>query len=153
MEVGIPELILRLTLGLVLGAAVGWEREGRDKPAGLRTHMLVSLGAATFTLLTLTLFTDVRGAAPGATADPLRIVSGVVAGIGFLGAGSIIQSQGAIRGLTTAAGIWVTGSIGVACGSGHYALAATVSLLTVFTLAGLGILEKLLRRRRRGSGR
>lgn len=130
------EMLLRLVLATVMGAVVGWERESQRKPAGLRTHMMVALGAATFTLATLQLFLLVEGE-PSARSDPVRIIEGIVGGIGFLGAGQIIQSRGSVHGVTTAAGIWVVGGVGIACGIGHYVLASmTVGLaFGVLTLA------------------
>jgi putative Mg2+ transporter-C (MgtC) family protein len=130
------EMFLRLLLATVMGAVIGWERETQNKAAGLRTHMMVALGAATFTLATLQLFLVLEGQ-PSAQSDPVRIVEGIVGGIGFLGAGQIIQARGAVHGVTTAAGIWVVGGVGVASGMGHYALALmTVSLaFAILTLA------------------
>jgi putative Mg2+ transporter-C (MgtC) family protein len=96
--------------------------------------MMVALGAATFTLATLQLFLLVEGE-PHGRSDPVRIVEGVVGGIGFLGAGQIIQARGAVHGVTTAAGIWVVGSVGIACGIGHYLLAAMTVGLAVAILA------------------
>jgi putative Mg2+ transporter-C (MgtC) family protein len=122
------EALLRLVAAAMMGAIVGWEREAQDKPAGLRTHMMVSLGAATFTLATLQVFLLLEGE-PNGRSDPVRIIEAVVGGIGFLGAGQIIQARGAVHGVTTAAGIWVVGGVGVACGVGYYVLALmTVSL-------------------------
>jgi putative Mg2+ transporter-C (MgtC) family protein len=135
----IPELLARLVLAAIMGGIVGWERETKDKPAGLRTHMMVAVGAATFTLATLQLFIL---AEPNASSDPTRIVEGVVGGIGFLGAGQIIQSRGSVHGVTTAAGIWVVGAIGVACGIGHYVLAGATVTLAFVILALVQYLER-----------
>jgi len=135
------DMLLRLTLAAVMGAVVGWERERLDKPAGLRTHMMVSLGAATFTLATLQLFLMVEGE-PQGRSDPVRLVEGIVGGIGFLGAGQIIQSRGSVQGVTTAAGIWVVGAVGIACGIGHYALAAMTVGLAVIILAMVRVLQR-----------
>jgi putative Mg2+ transporter-C (MgtC) family protein len=135
------ELVGRLLLALVYGALLGWEREAANKPAGLRTHMMVSLGSAGFTLVSFELAAAAaeRGTMPG---DPIRIVEGVTAGIGFLGAGSIIQGRGSVEGVTTAAGLWVVGAIGIACGGGHYLLATVTAVLAFVILAGLGVLER-----------
>lgn len=112
---------------------MGWEREAGDKPAGLRTHMMVSLGAAVFTLAALRTIGDYDTAA----GDPSRIVMGVATGIGFLGAGSIIRMSGEVHGVTTAAGIWVVGAIGACCGAGYYSIAAVAVVLSVLILAVL----------------
>ncbi len=123
-------------VALLLGAAVGLERERRGHGAGFRTMAMVSVGACLFTLLGAELF---RG--PGT--DPTRIAAQVVTGIGFLGAGAILRDQGNIRGLTTAATIWVVAAIGMAAGFGAYVLAAGC---TGLVLAGL-IVMRLVRRR------
>jgi putative Mg2+ transporter-C (MgtC) family protein len=122
------EILARLALACAFGALVGIEREAQKKTAGLRTNMMVSLGAATFTLIAATLIGG------GGTADPTRIVTGVATGIGFLGAGSIIQSGRNVEGVTTAAGIWLVGGIGAACGVGAVALAAVATALGVVIL-------------------
>src|SRR5512134_3765575 len=111
----VEEIVLRMTLASLLGACVGWDREAENKAAGLRTHMLVSLGSAIFTITALQMF-QLTTAEGGGRGDPTRLLQGLVAGIGFLGAGQIIQSQREVVGITTAAGIWVVGAIGVACG-------------------------------------
>jgi putative Mg2+ transporter-C (MgtC) family protein len=125
--------VLRLPLAALLGGLIGWERERGGKPAGLRTNMMVALGASAFTLVSSQLV-SVQSAG-----DPTRIVTGVATGIGFLGAGSIIRSRGEVEGMTTAAGIWVVGAIGAACGLGAYLVA------TVAAVLALAILVLLLR--------
>jgi putative Mg2+ transporter-C (MgtC) family protein len=127
-------VITPLGTAAFLGASVGWERETVHKAAGLRTNMIVSLGAATFTLLA---FRAIEGVA--FTGDPSRIIQGVATGIGFLGAGSIVHSRGEVSGVTTAAGIWLVGAIGAGCGAGHYDIAIVAVLL------GFGILALLQR--------
>ncbi len=139
--VSTSELVTRLVVALLYGGLIGWEREFRNKPAGLRTHMMVSLGSASFTLVSFELAAAAAGERGGG-GDPIRIVEGVTAGIGFLGAGSIIQSRGAVEGVTTAAGLWVVGAIGIACGGGHYVLATTTAVLAFLILAALGLLER-----------
>ena len=143
------ELLLRLSIAALLGAVLGWERELRAKSAGLRTHMLVTLGAAVFALLGVEVLTASAGEA-SARIDPSRVLEGIVGGIGFLGAGSIIQSRGQVEGLTTAAGVWISGAIGAACGLGMFRIAAIAAGFAFVTIAGLGWLEGRLRRRRRG---
>lgn len=140
LSVSSGEVVSRLALALVYGGLLGWEREAKKKPAGLRTHMMVSLGAAAFTLVSFELAAAARER-DGMASDPIRIVEGVTAGVGFLGAGSIIQSRGSVEGVTTAAGLWVVGAIGIACGGGHYLLATTTAVLAFVILAGLGLIE------------
>lgn len=122
-------IILRLLVAAILGGLLGYERELQGKSAGVRTHMLVAMGAALFVLIP-----EQAGAS---TADLTRVLQGLVAGVGFLGAGSIIMgtNQAEARGLTTAAGIWVTAAIGVAAGMGHEATAVLSTLLALFTLS------------------
>ena len=152
-ELSAAELVLRLAVAAVLGGAIGVERELREREAGLRTHLLVSVGAALFTLVSAYAFTDFRyGLDSGITLDPTRVAAQIVTGIGFLGAGAIIRQGLAIRGLTTAAGVWVVAAIGMAAGAGYY-LAAFVT--TVVVLVGLGPLrwvERVLSRRVRREG-
>jgi len=121
------DLLLRLSLAAVLGLAIGWDRERQEKAAGLRTMALVSLGAAGFMLVALTMTGTASTPDKPIEFDPLRVVAGVVGGIGFIGAGAIIQSGGNVRGLTTAASIWCAAGIGVACGAGMYELASVLT--------------------------
>lgn len=135
----LPELLLRLGLAVLLGGAIGLDREWRNKPAGLRTHMMVSLAAATFTVITLELFEQVKAGGSSATStDPLRVVEAITAGVAFLGAGAIIQGRANVQGLTTGAGIWLAGAVGFACGGGFYVLAAAAAVLAVIILTLLG---------------
>lgn len=134
---------LRLVGAVLLGAALGIEREWQGKPAGLRTHMIVALGAAAFTLAAGLVFRDtLSSGAEIARLDPLRVVAAVIGGIGFLGAGSIIQSRGAVEGLTTAGSLWLVGAVGVAAGSGHFLLAGTSVALGLLILIIVGWLER-----------
>lgn len=126
------EQLVRLVLSLLLGGILGWERQQADKPVGLRTMALVSVGSAGFVLITLEVVDWVRTFNPNV--DPSRVLAGVIGGIGFLGAGTIIQSRGSIAGVTTAAVIWVTAAIGMASGFGLYALATALCFLAFFTL-------------------
>jgi putative Mg2+ transporter-C (MgtC) family protein len=135
MDLSSLYLVWRLLAAVVLGGIVGAERESRNKAAGLRTHMLVALGAATFTVSAVDL------AGESGNYDPTRILQGVATGIGFLGAGSILQRKGQVQGLTTAAGIWVVGGIGAACGLGAYGIAIAVSVITAIIMALLGPIE------------
>jgi len=120
-------MILRLLLAAVLGAAIGYQRERAAKPAGLRTHTLISVGAAAFTIASIYGF--------GIGADPSRIAAGMVAGIGFLGAGAILHREGGIvEGLTTAATIWAVAGIGLAAGAGLYVISAVVTVVILIVL-------------------
>ncbi|HUV74703.1 MAG TPA: MgtC/SapB family protein [Anaerolineae bacterium] len=142
------ELVARLILAAVLGFLIGLEREFRGQAAGERTHALVALGAAAFALLSGWAF-------PGA--DTARVAAGVVTGIGFLGAGMILKREGErIEGLTTAAGLWAVGSIGLAIGAGMYLLGTVTAALVGLILMAESILrldERLERRRGRGEGK
>lgn len=128
-------IVLRLSVAMLLGGLLGYERERSGKDAGLRTHMLVALGAAIFVLVPLQGGMEVG--------DLSRVLQGVIAGIGFLGAGAIIKLSGEreIRGLTTAAGIWMTAAIGVAAGMGREATAVVSTLMALFVLAALRRVE------------
>ena len=126
-------ILLRLLLATVLGAAIGLEREWKSRPAGLRTHMLTALASATFTLITLELLADARKQKETA-ADPIRVIEAVTAGVAFLAAGAIIQSRGAVKGLTTGAGMWLAGAVGVATGAGYYVIAVFASVLALVIL-------------------
>jgi putative Mg2+ transporter-C (MgtC) family protein len=133
-------------MAVVLGGAVGLEREIAGKPAGLRTNILICVGAALLTDISVEI---VRG--PGGTrlGDPARLAAQIVSGIGFIGAGTIMQARGTVMGLTSAATIWVVAAIGIAVGAGKYVEAAGTGILVTLVLAGLGTLEHRLRRARR----
>lgn len=121
------EMVLRLLLAAALGAAIGLEREHAKKPAGFRTHLLVCLGSALFTLASIYGF--------GIGADPARVAAGVVTGIGFLGAGTILRTrEGILIGLTTAASIWAVAAIGMAAGAGLYILAPVATAVILIIL-------------------
>jgi putative Mg2+ transporter-C (MgtC) family protein len=126
---------VRLAAAAGLGATVGFERELRDREAGIRTHLLVSLGSALFTIVSAYGFHEfLTGGGSIVRADPTRIAAQIVTGIGFLGAGAIIRDGLSIRGLTTAATLWVVAAIGMACGAGYYLPAIAVTVLTIFAL-------------------
>lgn len=138
------EMAQRLAAALVVGAAVGLERELWRHAAGLRTMMLVALGSATFVLSgreMLAVLTRHIGPDPQALSEMSRVIQGVIGGVGFLGAGAIIHGSGGVKGLTTAASIWVTASLGIACALGLYRLALLATLCALFTLAILGLTE------------
>jgi putative Mg2+ transporter-C (MgtC) family protein len=134
------DLAIRLTMGLVLGAIIGFERELHRQPAGFRTHSLVSLGAALFTVVSAFGFT-------GDLVDPTRIAAQIVSGIGFIGAGTILQYRGHIRGLTTAASLWSVAAVGTAAGAGLYIVATVATVLILIILSILDRVESLARRR------
>jgi putative Mg2+ transporter-C (MgtC) family protein len=141
----ILEIAARMALAVVFGMIIGIEREVRQRPAGLRTHMLISLAAAVFTLLTFELtMTAVSIDNQAIRADPVRVTQAVVAGVAFLGAGSIIRARGELRGITTGASIWLAGAIGVACGGGYYAIAALTLVFAMVILSVVGLLERRL---------
>jgi putative Mg2+ transporter-C (MgtC) family protein len=134
-ELGWDDVALRLAVAAVLGGAVGLERELREREAGLRTHLLVSVGAAVFTLVSAYGFSEFRyGLETGITMDPTRIAAQIVTGIGFLGAGAIIRQGLSVRGLTTAATLWVVAAIGMASGAGYYSAAVVGTLIVILSL-------------------
>jgi putative Mg2+ transporter-C (MgtC) family protein len=135
------EALLRLAIACALGAAIGFEREIRDREAGIRTHLLVSLGSALFTIVSAYGFHEFLVSGDNVVrTDPTRIAAQIVTGIGFLGAGAIIREGLSIRGLTTAATLWVVAAIGMACGAGYYWPAAAATVLTILALWPLRIL-------------
>ena len=134
------DAFLRLLVAGLLGAAIGFERELRDREAGIRTHLLVSLGSALFTIVSAYGFHEFLVSGGNVVrADPSRIAAQIVTGIGFLGAGAIIREGLSVRGLTTAATLWVVAAIGMACGAGYYWPAAAAAVLTLFALWPLRI--------------
>jgi putative Mg2+ transporter-C (MgtC) family protein len=134
------ELTVRLVVALLLGGVIGWERELGRMPAGFRTHALVSLGSAIFTVISAHAFTG-----PGS--DPTRIAAQIVSGIGFLGGGAILHYGGTVRGLTTAASLWSVAAVGMAAGAGLYVVAAISSVLVIIGLEVFQRLERVLKRR------
>lgn len=135
----VEQIVLRILVAGVFGALIGLDRELTDQPAGLRTHILVSLGSALFTMVGAYGVTD--SAAP---VDPTRVAAQVVTGIGFLGAGAILRQGLSVRGLTTAAGLWVTAAVGVAVGLGFWEGAGVTTGVAVFSLFALKPLERKL---------
>jgi putative Mg2+ transporter-C (MgtC) family protein len=130
------ELLVQLVLAVVLGGAIGLERELKGKPAGLRTNILISIGATLFTVLSIRMAAS-RG-------DPARIAAQVLVGVGFIGAGTILHTRGAVTGLTSAATIWVMAAIGMALGGGAYVEAVGTTVLVLVVLTGLASLEKVV---------
>jgi putative Mg2+ transporter-C (MgtC) family protein len=150
------EIGLRLGAALALGAMVGLERERKHRPAGFRTMILISLGSAAFVVVGVEgvrtmvkeisdagLANSISSAQANAVgqAEISRVLQGLIGGIGFLGAGAVIQNKRAVRGLTTAAAVWVTAAIGAACGLGFYKIAGLVAVFTLFTLVILEMVE------------
>lgn len=133
--------IYKLVLSLLLGAVVGLERRHKGQIAGMRTFALISMGATLAMLISIYIPQEYMGLKNG---DPGRIAAQVISGIGFLGAGAIIQMKGSVRGLTTAAGIWMTACIGLAVGAGMYLIATVACLLIIFVLLILETAEKIL---------
>jgi len=134
-----PEDVISIIVATVLGAAIGIERELSGKAAGLRTNVLICLGAAIFTIIS-------KRMVEGTDGSIARIAAQIVTGVGFLGAGAVIQDRGGVHGLTTAATIWLVASIGMACGAGFYKLAIVSTLVAIFVLLGLLQLVRFLKR-------
>ena len=130
------ELLLQLVLAVILGGAIGLERELKGKPAGLRTNILISIGATLFTVLSMRMAAE-RG-------DPGRVAAQILAGVGFIGAGTILHTRGAVTGLTSAATIWVVAAIGMALGTGAYVEAVGSTVLVIVVLTGLASLERVV---------
>jgi putative Mg2+ transporter-C (MgtC) family protein len=133
----LPVIAVRLVAACVLGGLIGLERELRHKSAGLRTHIMVALAAAGFTILAYETF-EARLDDGAANADPLRLVEAIVAGVAFLGAGAIIRDRGGVQGITTGTGMWVAGAAGYACGLGYFIIAGMMTVLSLLVLAVLG---------------
>lgn len=133
------EIIFRIVFAGLIGGLIGMEREANHRPAGLRTHVLVTLGSSLIMLISIDGFNSMGG-------DPARLAAQVVSGIGFLGAGTILRTDNEVKGLTTAASVWVSGGIGLAIGSGYYIGGIATSILVLFAL-------KFLRKWGKGEGR
>jgi putative Mg2+ transporter-C (MgtC) family protein len=132
-------IAIRLLLAAILGAVIGFEREVNTAQAGLRTHILVAVAAALFTILAFEIYhtIEIAGSTTGPQADPIRAVEAVTAGIAFLGAGAIFRAGQGVQGLTTGAGMWLAGAVGLATALGYYLIALGVALLAVLVLAAL----------------
>jgi putative Mg2+ transporter-C (MgtC) family protein len=128
------EVLFRVFLAAILGGAVGFDRQLRRKPAGVRTHMLVAMGSALAVGVSVLVTQDIEGVG---RADAVRVAAGVVTGVGFLGAGTILRSPEGVRGLTTAAGLWVTATIGIALGFGYYGIAVGSTVIAVIIISFL----------------
>ena len=152
-DINLGEIAVRLVVAAALSGLIGLEREWRERAAGLRTHMLVGVGSALFTLVSAYGFNDfLVGGSNVVRADPSRIAAQIVTGIGFLGAGAILRQGLTIRGLTTAAGLWVVAAIGMAVGAGYYEGALIATGVVLFGLGPLRWAEGHIVARRRTSG-
>jgi putative Mg2+ transporter-C (MgtC) family protein len=143
-ELPIEVIGLRLVVAALFGGMIGVEREWRRRTAGLRTHMLISLAAAAFTVLTIEILHSDMLRAGAARADPVRVIEAVTAGVAFLAAGAIIQGRGGVHGLTTGAGMWLAGSLGVAAGLGYFVVGILAAVLALIIIAVLGRIEGAL---------
>ena len=144
---GFADSVLRLLLAAFAGAAIGFEREKPERNAGLRTNMLVSLAAASFTLISFDFHYRLVAQGNAGGTDPIRALEAVVAGVAFLGAGTIIQSHRKVSGVTTGAGMWMAGAIGLACGGGLFAIAIALTLAMFVVVTLLGFVEAYFERR------
>lgn len=145
-EVGLGVIVSRMAIATLLGGLLGVEREMLSRPAGVRTFMMVSLAAATFTVVTFELIE--RAQAEGTSnVDPIRIVEAVTAGVAFLAAGAVIQARGRVHGVTTGAGLWLAGAIGTACGVGAYVIAVLAAVFGFIVLSLMRPLDRVLPRR------
>jgi putative Mg2+ transporter-C (MgtC) family protein len=138
-ELSVAQLLVRLGLAAGLGAAIGLEREWSQKAAGLRTNTLIAVGSALFTIMSIEL-------SPGVPADPTRIAAQIVTGVGFLGGGAILRTGGSVKGLTTAAIIWINAAIGMAAGGGRYRVAILGAIATLVVLQVLLPVERRMDR-------
>lgn len=137
---------LRMIAALIMGGAIGFEREWHHKPAGLRTHMLIAVAAALFALIALEIveISRAEGAESGARSDLVRLIGAVTSGVAFLAAGSIVTAGAHVKGLTTGAGMWLAGAVGLACGTGRIGLAALATGITLVVLWGFRRIEERL---------
>jgi len=137
-----PVMAARLLLATIFGAAIGFEREWRNRPAGLRTHILVCVAAATFALLTIEIAHAPMFEMDASQFDPIRIIEAVTAGVAFLAAGVVIFTRGQVHGLTTGAGMWLAGAIGVGCGLGLWQISLFTTVLALIVLTMLHSFER-----------
>ena len=139
-----PVIVARLLFAALLGGVIGFEREWRNRPAGLRTHILVCVAAATFAVLTIEIVHAPMFSRESIAVDPIRVVEAVTAGVAFLAAGTIMFSRGEVQGLTTGAGMWLAGAVGLACGLGLWQVAALGACLVLVVLGLLHTFEEKL---------
>lgn len=141
--IGEFDIVIRLIVSFFMGGLVGYERQSRNKSAGLRTHILVCLGSSLIMILSVNIYASVQGLT---NADPARLAAQVISGIGFLGAGTIMKEGATVRGLTTAASLWVVSAIGLAIGFGYFFSAIVCTIMVVFALTLLPRCERLFQR-------
>lgn len=142
LDISIIDIILRLVCALIVGTVIGTEREYTHRPAGMRTHMLVSLGACVVMIIGQLIFVQYHSY--GATPDPARMAAQVITGVGFLGAGTIMKEGPTVKGLTTAASLWATACLGLAAGAGFYIVALTGMIFIFVTLTIFEVIQKKL---------
>lgn len=135
LELSFTETGLRLTAALACGGAIGIEREHANRSAGLRTHMIVALAAAVFTILAFQIYAEVQTVEDNVTSDPLRLLEAITAGVAFLAAGAIFRHGDGVSGITTGGGLWLAGALGMACGRGYFGLALLGTVLALVVLA------------------
>lgn len=146
MSLSLEELVTRLLGAALLGAVIGIDREWRSRSAGLRTHMLTALSAATFGIVTVEIMASDMLQGEAVRLDPIRVIEAVTAGVAFLAAGAIIQSGHKVRGLTTGAGMWLAGAVGVSSGLGLWPIAVAATGVGIVVLTGLGWIERRVTR-------
>ncbi|WP_425409831.1 MgtC/SapB family protein [Hyphococcus sp.] len=134
----------RMLAACLFGFVIGLDREYRGRPAGLRTNMLTALAACAFAIIAIEMIADLGGDDDRTQLDPIRVVEAVTAGVAFLAAGAIIQSRGDVKGLTTGAGMWLAGAVGLACGAGYLAVGFLATAFAVLILAPMHIIERWL---------
>ena len=147
LEMTAPDLVLRLLCALILGTVIGTEREYTNRPAGMRTHMLVALGACVVMIISQILYLQYKP--HGIETDPARLGAQVISGVGFLGAGTILREGLNVRGLTTAASLWATACLGLAAGAGYYAVAFYGTVFIFMTLSIFELIQRMLFRKTR----
>ncbi|MCK5746455.1 MAG: MgtC/SapB family protein [Oricola sp.] len=143
------QIFLRMFTACVFGFAIGFDREYRGRPAGLRTNMLTALAASVFAIIAIEMIHALGEEGERTQLDPIRVVEAVTAGVAFLAAGTIIQSRGSVKGLTTGAGMWLSGAVGLACGAGFLAVGFIATVLAIIILIPLDKVEERLPRRDR----
>lgn len=141
-EISAFTIVVRLGAAALLGGVIGFEREIKERPAGLRTNMMVALAAATFTLLTAEFVSEGMDVGGVVHVDPLRVMEAVIAGVAFLGAGAILRGGDRVQGLTTGASLWMSGALGVAAGGGYFKLAGIGVGFAIFILILLALFER-----------
>lgn len=148
LSLNIWQICMRLLCAMLVGTVIGMEREYTHRPAGMRTHILVALGACAVMIIGQLIFSQYH--AFGSTPDPARLGAQVITGVGFLGAGTIMREGASVKGLTTAASLWVVACLGLAAGGGYYGVALVGMVLVFITLTIFEMLQKLLLRSRKG---